>query len=77
MIYEGARSCRNCLTFLEALNEGLCPDFLWSVLRSGLPAIALARPPSASPQAIAGRAQARRAGCGVTGNPVGLHRRHG
>jgi hypothetical protein len=32
---------------------------LWA---GGLPAIALARPPSASPQAFAGRAQARRAG---------------
>ena len=25
-ICEGARSCRNCLTFLESLNKGLYPD---------------------------------------------------
>jgi len=33
-VYEPGRSCRKCLTFLEALNERFYPALLWSGCRA-------------------------------------------
>jgi hypothetical protein len=42
-IYEGACSCRNCLTFLEAGNERFLPRLFVDCIKVGMPCHGQAR----------------------------------
>ena len=57
---------RNRLTFLDAGNARLCPDFLWTVLRSGCRTTNSRRSRNESAKLS-----------GAMGLPMRLHLRHG